>query len=87
VPRDLDLDAARRQWAASAQAHLNAIVGAVGALRKAFEAGGGIGAEEVDRLASEVVSACGDLTNWLGGAHAPRGLAKAQGELGAVAGV
>jgi hypothetical protein len=34
-----------------------------------------------------VVSACSKLNGWLAGSHAPRGLAKAEGELGAAAGV
>ena len=38
-------------------------------------------------VASQVVSACSNLNEWLRSGHAPRGFAKAGGELGAAAGV
>lgn len=38
-------------------------------------------------VASELINVCGGLTEWLSGSHAPRGLSKAGGELGAAAGV
>ena len=38
-------------------------------------------------VASEVVIACGSLAGWLSSARAPRGFGKAEGELGAAAGV
>ena len=40
-----------------------------------------------EAVASQVVSACGSLSGWLRSSHAPRGFAKAGGELGAAAGV
>ena len=38
-------------------------------------------------MASAVVTGCGALTDWLASGRAPKGLGKAEGELGAVAGV
>jgi hypothetical protein len=87
VPRDPKLDVARRYWAATAKEHLATVVDAVAALRSAFDALAEIAPDTAAELASTAVDACGGLTNWLGGLRAPKGLGKAEGELGAVAGV
>ena len=43
--------------------------------------------EADEAVASHVVAACSNLNDWLRSGHAPRGFAKAGGELGAAAGV
>ena len=85
--RDPELDVARRRWATRAAEHLTAVVGAVLPLRKAFGADTEIAPALGAALASEVINVCGALTDWLAGVRAPKGLGKAEGELGAVAGV
>jgi hypothetical protein len=56
-------------------------------LREAFRAERERPSETNEAVASQVVSACGELSSWLRSSHAPRGFAKAGGELGAAAGV
>lgn len=83
---DREQDAARSRWAAGAQQHLEALVDAVGALRTAFEAA----PTEPDPPgdpSERVLEACAALAGWLTGHKAPRGLGRAEGELGAVGGV
>jgi hypothetical protein len=84
---DAALDAARRQWAGSAQERLTTLVQAVTILRRAFEGGPGSDLGDVADPSEEVVRSCDQLASWLAGAKAPRGLGKAEGELGAAAGV
>ncbi len=43
--------------------------------------------EAFAEVASEVVTACGILAEWLSSTRVPRGLGKVEGELGAAAGV
>lgn len=83
---DLERGAARSRWAAQAQGHLEAVVDAVGALRKAFEAAPGGGQPAVDP-SDRVLEACAVVSGWLNGNKAPKGLGRAEGELGAVSGV
>jgi hypothetical protein len=87
VPQNPDPDAERRKWAARAQEHLHAVTAAVDGLRKLFEADLETPVEADEDVAAQVVSACDSLHGWLRSSHAPRGLAKAGGELGAAAGV
>ncbi len=86
-PRKVEIIHFRRRWATTAEEHLNVVTAAVADLRKVLA----VDAEmlfDVDAdIASKVVVACGSLEGWLGGTRAPRGLAKAEGELGAAAGV
>jgi hypothetical protein len=61
---------------------------AVDRLREEFRRGLEEKSSETDEVvASHVVAACGELSDWLRSSHAPRGFSKAGGELGAVAGV
>lgn len=60
---------------------------AVAPLRKAFDVDTDVPSEIAALLASTVVAACSSLSDWLNGVRAPKGLRKAEGELGAVAGV
>lgn len=83
---ELERDAARRQWAAGAQGHLDALVDAVGNLRAAFETAPTEG-QPHEETSDRVLEACAALAGWLTGNKAPRGLGKAEGELGAVGGV
>jgi enoyl reductase-like protein len=87
VPRSPETEAARRQWASSAQEYLLALSQAVDGLRELFQADREATSEADEVAASQVVSACSNLNDWLRSGHAPRGLAKAGGELGAAAGV
>src|ERR1700722_6519159 len=87
VPRTPDPQAAGRQWASTAQDYLVAVTQAVDGLRGVFQADRETTSEADEAVASHVVSACSDLNDWLRSGHAPRGFAKAGGELGAAAGV
>ena len=79
---------ARHDWASTAQNHLVAVTQAVDTLRAAFRADRETASGTDEAVASNVVSACSDLNDWLrSSGHAPRGFAKAGGELGAAAGV
>ena len=82
-----DPAAARRQWASTAQDYLVAVTQAVDNLRGVFLAERETSSEAEEAVASQVVSACTNLNEWLRSGHAPRGFAKAGGELGAAAGV
>lgn len=64
-----------------------AVTQAVDNLRGAFRADLETSSETDAMVASHVVSACSSLNDWLRSGHAPRGFAKAGGELGAAAGV
>jgi hypothetical protein len=63
------------------------VTASVDRLRDAFWTEGEGPSETNEAIASQVVSACGELSSWLRSSHAPRGFAKAGGELGAAAGV
>jgi hypothetical protein len=78
---------AKRQWVDGAQVRLGALTEAVAALRGESASGYVTGLERIEKVASEVLGAAAALTQWLGTSRAPRGLAKAEGELGATAGV
>lgn len=56
-------------------------------LRAAFQAERETPSETDEAVASQVVSACSNLSEWLRSGHPPRGFAKAGGQLGAAAGV
>jgi hypothetical protein len=86
VLRTPDPQAARQEWASNARDYLAAVTQAVDALRTLFQAHPA-NSEADEVVASHVVSACNNLNDWLRSRHAPRGLAKAGGELGAAAGV
>lgn len=77
----------RRNWARAANEHLRAVTQAVDRLREVFQTELATPSETDVAVASHVVSACSKLNGWLGSSHAPRGFAKASGELGAAAGV
>jgi hypothetical protein len=87
VPRSSEPEAARRKWASLALEYLSAVTEAVDHLREAFRTERERPSETNEAVASQVVSACGELSSWLRSSHAPRGFAKAGGELGAAAGV
>lgn len=87
VSRAPDPVAARRQWAFKAQDYLAAVTQAVANLRGVFEADLQTPSDPDEAVASHVMSACSSLNDWLRSGHAPRGFAKAGGELGAAAGV
>lgn len=82
-----ELEAARREWASTAEEYLADVAQAVDRLREVFQTEQETPSETDEAVASTVVSACGKLSGWLRSSHAPRGLAKAGGELGAAAGV
>jgi hypothetical protein len=87
VPRSPEPEPARREWASLALEYLSALTETVDHLREAFRTESERPSETNEAVASQVVSACGELSSWLRSSHAPRGLAKAGGELGAAAGV
>ena len=87
MPGASEPQAARRAWASAAQEYLAAVTQAVDGLRELFQADREPSSEADGVAASQVVSACNNLSGWLRSGHAPRGFAKAGGELGAAAGV
>ena len=64
-----------------------AVTQAVDNLRGSFLEQPETSSETDEAVASQVVSACSNLNDWLRSGHPPRGFAKAAGELGAAAGV
>jgi hypothetical protein len=86
VPRTTD-PWAGREWASQAQDYLVAVTQAIDNLRGLFLAEPETSSETDEAVASQVVSACTNLNEWLRSGHPPRGFAKAGGELGAAAGV
>jgi hypothetical protein len=87
VPEDAELEFAKRRWASTAMERLAPVTEAVAHLRRLFEIESETQPEMTAAIASELINVCGGLTEWLSGSHAPRGLGKAGGELGAAAGV
>jgi hypothetical protein len=79
--------AARRRWASTAKERLTPVTETVAHLRKEFEMESDMPPETATAIASELISACGSLSGWLGSSRAPRGFGKAEGQLGAAAGV
>jgi len=86
MPSDAQLESDRHQWAAEARARVRGVTEAVDRMRRRFEAPLDPGSGDA-ALADEVVERCSGTTEWMATAHAPRGLAKAEGELAAAAGV
>lgn len=80
-------EAARREWASTAQEHLGAVAQAVDRVREGFQTEQETPPVADESVASQVVSACSKLSGWLRSSHPPRGFGKAGGELGAAAGV
>lgn len=87
MPSDAELEAARYRWAAAAKERLALVTAAVERLRDGYDIERDTPYEASTAVASEVVIACGSLAGWLSSARAPRGFGKAEGELGAAAGV
>ena len=87
MPRSPEPEATRHKWASHALEYLSTLTEAVDRLREAFQTEREKPSETNEAVASQVVSACGELSRWLRSSHAPRGFAKAGGELGAAAGV
>ena len=87
VPEDAELESAKRRWASTAMERLAPVTKAVARLRRLFEVESETRPEMTAAIASELINVCGGLAEWLSGSHAPRGLGKAGGELGAAAGV
>jgi len=87
VPGDVELEAARRKWASTAKERLTAVTEAVAHLRRMFEMESDTLPETATAVASELITACGSLSGWLSSSRAPRGFGKAEGQLGAAAGV
>ena len=77
----------RRAWARAANHRLASLGEAVESLRKAFEADPELSPAAAAAITTAVVSASAALTDWLSRSRAPRGLGKAEAELGASAGV
>jgi hypothetical protein len=73
----------RREWVITAEDKLAVVTDAVKRLRKVFN----IAWEAPEEVASEVVTGCDGIVGWLNNTRAPRGLGKADAELGAAAGV
>jgi hypothetical protein len=77
----------RRKWANAAEERLDVVTAAVERLRKALDIERETPSDAFAEVASEVLAACGSLAEWLADTRGPRGLAKAERELGAATGV
>ena len=77
----------RREWVTTAEDRLAVVTDGVERLRKVFNIAREIPSEASAEVASEVVIGCDSLAGWLNSTRVPRGLGKAEGELGAAAGV
>ena len=77
----------RREWATTAEDRLAVVTDAVKRLRKDFNIAREIPSEASVEVASELVTGCDSLSEWLNSTRVPRRLGKAEGELGAAAGV
>jgi hypothetical protein len=90
VPSDVteidNPEMAQRRWAQDARYQLRVLTEAVAQLRGSLETPA-TPATQREPLAAAVTDACAVLTQWLQSTRAPRGLRKAEGELGATAGV
>lgn len=82
-----ELQAARLRWASIATERLTSVTEAVAHLRRLFEIESDTPPVTATAVASELINVCAGLLEWLSVSHAPRGLGKAGGELGAAAGV
>ncbi len=76
----------RSEWAARAQGLLAVVTAAVERLRSAFEGEPAMRSES-STMAAELLSACNGLSEWLISTRVPKGLARAEAELGAAVGV
>jgi hypothetical protein len=77
----------RREWTTTAENRLAVVTAAVERLRKAFNIAREMPSEASAEVASEVMTGCDSLGDWLKNTRVPRGLGKAEGELGAAVGV
>jgi hypothetical protein len=77
----------RRKWAKAAEKRLAVVTAAVKRLRKVLDLERETPSDALAEIASDVLASCESLAEWLGGTGGPRGFAKAEGELGAAAGV
>lgn len=77
----------RRDWTTAAEERLDVVTAAVKRLRTVFNIAWETPSEASGEVASEVVTGCDGLTQWMSSNRAPRGLGKAEAELGAAAGV
>jgi hypothetical protein len=77
----------RRKWANTAEERLAVVTAGVERLRKVLDIERETPSDAFAEVASEVLAACGSLAEWLADTRGPRGLAKAERELGAAVGV
>jgi hypothetical protein len=77
----------RRKWTTTAEDRLAVVTAAVERLREVFTVAQQMPSEASAEVASEVVTGCDSLAGWLNSTRVPKGLGKAEGELGAAAGV
>lgn len=77
----------RHEWVITAEDRLAVVTDAVERLRRVFNVAREIPSAASADIASEVVTGCDSLAGWLNSTRVPRGLGKAEGELGAAAGV
>lgn len=87
VPPSHDQKEEKRQWTDGALERLRVLTRAASPLREAFESGASIEPDGHDHVTSDVLGASAALTQWLELSRAPRGLRRAEAELGATAGV
>ena len=77
----------RSRWAVNAQGRLALVTAVVERLRNVFGDEPEVRSDAYAEVASDVLSACNALSDWLHCTQVPKGLARAEAELGAVVGV
>jgi hypothetical protein len=87
MPSTSALDEAKRQWLEGAVEQVQPLIDAAALLRSALNQAPTASVGRNDMQSAEVLSAATSLLRWLEAPRAPRGLRKAEAELGATAGV
>jgi hypothetical protein len=87
MPSTPALDEAKRQWLEGALAQVQPLIAAAALLRHAFDQAPPTSVGQNDMQSAKVLAATTSLLRWLAAPRAPRGLRKAEAELGATAGV
>ena len=87
MPSTPALDDAKRQWLEGALEQVRPLIAAAALLRNALDRTATAPVGRNDTQSAEVLAASTSLLRWLEAPRAPRGLRKAEAELGATAGV
>ncbi len=87
MPSTSALDDAKRQWLDGALEQVRPLIASAALLRSALDQAPTASVGQNDTQSAKVLAAATSLLRWLEAPRAPRGLRKAEAELGATAGV